>query len=291
MAEIQWIKLSTDFFTDRKIRQIRALPDGDAILLIWLNLLVLAGLVNDGGMVYLTQGVPYTEEMLAEEMKRGLPLVRSALTVFRKLHMIEDTPDGLLISNWEKHQNIDGMDRAREQSKLRMRKYRERQRIESGQNPDSCVTVTQHVTPCSTDVTLQNKNKNKKEEYIGEYSDEYSCKPDGLQNVISAWNALNINPIVKLSCGSNRYKMLMARLREYGESTVLEAISKISESSFLKGQNNTGWMISFDWFVKPNNFCKVLEGQYSDNQRQSPTGRESSVDRLARLVREGAFND
>lgn len=142
------------------------MPDGDAMLLIWLNLLVLAGLVNDGGLVYLTRGIPYTEEMLAEEMRRSLPVIRSAISVFRTLNMVEDTPDGLLISNWEKHQSVDGMERAREQAKIRMRNYRDRKRLETGQKDDGCVTVTQHVTPCYSDVTHQNKNKkeNKKEE-------------------------------------------------------------------------------------------------------------------------------
>lgn len=153
MGEIQWIKLSTDFFSDRKIRQIRALPDGDAMLLIWINLLVLAGQVNDGGMVYLTQGIPYTEEMLAEEMSRGLPLVRSSLSVFRKLNMIEDTPDGLLISNWEKHQNIDGMERAREKTRERVRKYRERKKEALIGTSELCAycgkpaTTIDHIVP------------------------------------------------------------------------------------------------------------------------------------------------
>ena len=56
--------------------------------------------------------------------------------------------------------------------------------------------------------------------------------------------------------------MLRARIAEYGTDAVLEAIEKIRNSDFLKGQNAKGWIITFEWFVKPNNFPKVLEGNY-----------------------------
>ena len=293
MAEIKWIKLATDFFEDRKIKQIRARQDGDAILLIWINLLVLAGLVNDGGLVYLTQGVPYTEEMLAEETKRDLSLVRAALDLFRSLHMIEDTPDGLLISNWEKHQDVEGMERVREQAKLRMRNYRERKRNEVGQKEDRYATVTQPVTLCNTDVTVQNKNIEEDIRYRNvSFSDENDCRTE-LRQIADKWNELGVSPVKKISSSSSRGKMLCARVREYGLDVVLQAIDNIKQSPFLRGENSHGWMITLDWFAKPNNFIKVSEGQYDRNkpQRKAGPGRESSVDRLARLVREGAFDE
>ena len=64
MNEVRWIKLAADIFDNRKIRQIEALPDGDAIIVIWLKLLCLAGTINDGGLIYFTREIPYTEEHL-----------------------------------------------------------------------------------------------------------------------------------------------------------------------------------------------------------------------------------
>jgi hypothetical protein len=58
--------------------------------------------------------------------------------------------------------------------------------------------------------------------------------------------------------------MLKARIREYGIDEVVRAIRNVSESTFLKGGSKSGWTITFDWFVKPNNFPKVLEGNYTD---------------------------
>lgn len=289
--EIKWIKLSTDFFGDRKIKQIRAMPDGDAMLLIWLNLLVLAGLVNDGGLVYLTRGIPYTEEMLAEEMRRSLPVVRSAISIFRTLNMVEDTPDGLLISNWEKHQSVDGMERAREQAKIRMRNYRDRKRLETGQKDDGYVTVTQQITPCYADVTHQNKNKieNKKEEDSLSFSDENDCRAN-LRLIAEKWNEIGVNPVKTITAGTTRGKMLLARIREHGLDAVLQAIETAKQSPFLRGENNRGWMITLEWFVKPNNFIKVSEGQYSDN-RSSGGESQSSADRIMQMIQRGDFQE
>ncbi len=54
------------------------------------------------------------------------------------------------------------------------------------------------------------------------------------------------------------------QLKEYGVDEVLKAIGLIKSSNFLKGGNARGWIITFDWFLKPSNFVKVLEGNYSD---------------------------
>ena len=85
--------------------------------------------------------------------------------------------------------------------------------------------------------------------------------------VVERWNALQgigINPVSKISINSARYKMLRSRLQEYGLEGVLSAIGNISKSRFLRGHGKNGWTITFDWFVRPNNFPKVLEGNYDD---------------------------
>lgn len=82
--------------------------------------------------------------------------------------------------------------------------------------------------------------------------------------IIEAWNELNLQKLSYINYGTNRYKLLNLRIKEYGIDNVIEAIEKIKNSSFLKGQNDRGWTITFDWFIKPNNFPKILEGNYDD---------------------------
>lgn len=98
-----------------------------------------------------------------------------------------------------------------------------------------------------------------------------------LHSVVDAWNSLSeygIKPISKLTVGTKRYDSLVARLKKYGLDDVIKAIENIKHSDFLQG--NTGdWFITFDWFVKPNNFPKVLEGNYNNT---NPKPQQTSTD-------------
>ena len=113
-----------------------------------------------------------------------------------------------------------------------------------------------------------------------------SEEPNGrtaIADVIASWNELSeygIAPIMRITGGSKRYNCLKARLREYGKDAVLEAIENVKTSDFLQGKVKNDWIITFDWFVKPSNFPKVLEGNYnrrkpmSEPREEMPTGLE-----------------
>ncbi|MCR8983176.1 phage replisome organizer N-terminal domain-containing protein [Brevibacillus laterosporus] len=69
MNEIKWIKITTTMFDDQKIDFLESLPEADAILVIWIKLLTLAGKCNAGGYIFLTESIPYTDEMLSHKFK------------------------------------------------------------------------------------------------------------------------------------------------------------------------------------------------------------------------------
>src|SRR5690625_1514072 len=129
MSNIKWIKLSTSMFDDEKIKLIEQLPEADTILIIWIKLLSQAGRTNSNGYIFLNENVPYTEEMLATIFDRSLNTVRLALRTLREFDMIQiDDHSFIRISNWEKHQNVEGMDRVRKLNAERNRRYRERKK-------------------------------------------------------------------------------------------------------------------------------------------------------------------
>lgn len=148
MADVKWIKLSVDMFNNRKIRQIEFMPEGTSVLLVWVKLLCLAGQCNDNGCIYLTREVPYTEEMLSQQFNTPLTTIRLALSVFQQFDMIDIDSDVIHISNWDVYQNTEGLEKIREQNKIRQRKYRERKK--------QALLVSRDI---SRDVTNQNKNK------------------------------------------------------------------------------------------------------------------------------------
>ncbi len=104
-------------------------------------------------------------------------------------------------------------------------------------------------------------------------SDDTVCRT-GVQRVAGQWNSLatthGIKPVSSIRPGTKRYDMLKARIRSYGIGKVLEAIGNIKKSAFLCGDNKNGWSITFDWFVRPNNFIKVLEGNYDSRADATP---------------------
>lgn len=130
MADIKWIKLSVNMFDDEKIKLIRTVPEGDKIIVIWVQLLCLAGKTNDNGSIYMGQNIYYTDEMLASICDQTVNIMRLALKTLEQFGMIESDEDGMIeITNWEKHQNVDGMERIRQQNAERQQIHYYRKKI------------------------------------------------------------------------------------------------------------------------------------------------------------------
>lgn len=101
------------------------------------------------------------------------------------------------------------------------------------------------------------------------------CRTKDVRRIIEAWNSLGLQQVTKVPSDSKRGGMLRARVNEYGVDKVLEAIEKIRSSDFLKGQSKSGFIITFEWFVRPNNFPKVLEGNYDNRPEPEPPKKGS----------------
>jgi predicted phage replisome organizer len=159
---------------DKKIKFIDSMPERDAIFRIWVGLLALAGQTNENGVIYLSENMPYTEEMLSTLFSRDVNIVRLALDTLKKFDMIKVYENNIIyITNWEKHQNVEGLEKIREQRRLRQQKYRSKHKeledkskkldkeLEIEGNVDS--GVTSNVTP---------KPKKKKEKVL-----IFKCNP------------------------------------------------------------------------------------------------------------------
>lgn len=67
---------------------------------------------------------------------------------------------------------------------------------------------------------------------------------------------------------------IQARARENGKESLMEVIKQAAKSDFLNGRNDRGWVADFDWLMRPNNFVKVLEGNYNNNGNDRRRGTE-----------------
>ncbi|EHS8008463.1 phage replisome organizer N-terminal domain-containing protein [Enterococcus faecalis] len=190
MAEISWIKLKTTMFDDEKIKLIQSMPEADAILVIWIRLLVLAGKTNDEGLIYIQRNMPYTEEMLATLFSKPVNVVRLALMTLQQFNMIDLNEDGsIAIENWDKHQNIEGMEKVRLKNAERVRKHRERKKQQALEDKNSGnVTCNVTVTDCNgTDKDIDkeidiDKDKKNRSKTSCKYSDEHLRLAEKLKN-------------------------------------------------------------------------------------------------------------
>jgi len=103
--------------------------------------------------------------MLSVQFGRPLPTIQLALQTFESYGMIEVVDDILKISNWEKYQNIEGMEKIREQNRIRQKNWYDRQKALPNATPNVSITESN-----ATDID-KNKNKKEKKSYItfGEY--------------------------------------------------------------------------------------------------------------------------
>lgn len=164
MAGVKWIKITTDMFDNRKIKHLRKLPDGNNIVLIWVMLLTMAGRCNSGGMIFLTENIPYTPKMLADELDFEENTVKLALSALEQFGMIVYNEEMFSITGWSEHQNVDGMEKIKEQTRKRVATHRQKQKmLISSVDAQQCnVTGNVTVTQCNaTDIDIDKEEKNK----------------------------------------------------------------------------------------------------------------------------------
>lgn len=169
MAEVKWIKLTTDMFDNRKIKHLRRLPDGNSIVLIWVMLLTMAGRCNSGGMIFLTENIPYTPKMLADELDFEENTVVLALNALKELNMIVTDHGYYSIAGWDEYQNTNRLSEIREYNRLAKQKSRAKQK--ALQAPSVAVNDKSMTSQCShdtdidieedTDIDIDNKNSAK----------------------------------------------------------------------------------------------------------------------------------
>ena len=115
---------------NRKIKQIRTLPEGDSIALLWVFLICLAGEINEGGRISFSAEIPYTEEMLANQFRMDVSVIRMGLKTFKQFGMIEYGDDGsFCLIGWEEHQAEDKLAEIRERERIKKQNQRVRKKL------------------------------------------------------------------------------------------------------------------------------------------------------------------
>ena len=225
MADVKWIKLATNIFDNRKIKQIETLPESDAIIVMWIKLLCLAGSINDNGCIYFTKEIPYTEQMLSTQFNMPLATVQLAIQTFEQFGMVEVVDNIMMISNWSKYQSVDKMNDLKEYNRIKQRESRERRKLlECSNVNDMSMTVNDNV---NLDIDKNRLEEDKKEEKNNSKTKRF--KKPSVEDIETYCNERNnnINPNAFYDyyeskdwmIGKNRMKDWKAAIRTWERNT------------------------------------------------------------------------
>ena len=274
----RWIKICTDI-TDHWLWA------SSEKLQWWLDLLMLAnwesGKVMIGNKVItLERGQLVASVMfLRKRWNRSREMVEAFLKMLENEQMIKkDVANNIsiiTIVNYDKYQD-------NATTYLNTQKGTYPTTHLNGSNIESCKDETTHPTtyptthPYTTNIEEYRINKKK------DISKEISQKEpvDQLQEIMDCFNEMMKDSLIPhpiKGINGTRRGMVLARLKEYGKDAVFDVINKASQSRFLNGDNQRGWIADFNWIFKPNNFIKVSEGNY-DNKQALITTTQTQAD-------------
>nr|DAI69400.1 MAG TPA: hypothetical protein [Caudoviricetes sp.] len=198
--------------------------------------------------------------------------------------------------------------RAKQEAFIKLQKEKGRKSAESRKKKNLTA-----VNIGSTETT-NNKNKNKKENNISSSEEEAmsaetadpETESDGKILIVKSdeekedreycnkvakyfneqMQGKQVKQIMKLS--QKRKSHIIARTKEFGKQAVAIVIQKTAASKFLNGDNSRGFLASFDWIFRPNNFTKIYEGNYDD--RTSLQHQQYTASTSAREQRDAEWN-
>ena len=165
MADVKWIKITTDIFDDEKILMIESMPSADSIIVIWFKLLTFAGKQNNDGVFLMSNRIAYTDEMLASIFRRDVNTIRLALKAFEQFGMIEIVDNVITIPNWGKHQSLDAYEKKKARDRERIARKRAEQKALVAMSPD----MSHDASP---DVAFSEEDKDKEEDREGDRDKE-----------------------------------------------------------------------------------------------------------------------
>ena len=251
-----WLKLRETFFNETYIKAMRTFKNGDSLVLTYLEMALYSlksnGVIERGELT----------QSLADEISIAInePVIRVKKTIemLTKARVAELDGDRLYLTEMMKLMGSEST------SAERMRRLRTRKSEELP--PSQCDTaVTSPVTKSvTTEIELEKETETDSESPLPP-AGESECA-----EVVSRFNSIcvSLNKVSRMT--EPRRKAVQSALQAVGQEKLTELFHKAEASDFLTKRNSSGWKAGFDWLMKPENYTKVLEGNY-DNRNSAQT--------------------
>lgn len=172
-------------------------------------------------------------------------------------------PDLIYVMNFMSADGGDTVNQTEKNHKSNFDIYKTNIKTFGDENTRDC--KKQHQDICS-------KNPNHTE-LNNTYGDKVVHPPDAENQydlIMRIWNSTSgVTPIRNIAPGTERSKMLDKCIQCFGVQTLIEAIAKIPQSEYLCRSQT-----QFNWFFRPENLVKVIEGTYDRSFKNS--GKKTS---------------
>ena len=283
-----WIKLKKSFIEGDAFDFLMAQKQGSNYIVLYLMLCMRT--INTSGTMAQQIGeviVPFDAAKIQRDCKYfDYDTIVVAIELFKKLGLIyEQNGNTLSIANYNE---LVGSETDYSAQKRRQRNKEIETKEPEIDKPSKNISIgvdggvdsgvdsgVDNVHIENRDKSIENRDKSIELENRdrGESRGERATKSVALCEanaslIIEAWNHLGLTALKSIT--NTRLKLTKARIADYGLDTFIDTITSIKESPFLLGQNAKGWMITYDWLIKPNNFVKVLEGNYKPRAAEQP---------------------
>ena len=149
-----WLKLDRNFFKRHDIRIVETMPNGKDYILFYLKLLCES--TSHEGCLRFSDTIPYNDDMLATVTNTNIDVVRSAIKIFRELHMLDILDDGTIYM-----QEVAKLVGSETGSARRKREYRNEQKLLSGDIGGNCPLEKEIEKEKDIDIEID-KEKEKK---------------------------------------------------------------------------------------------------------------------------------
>lgn len=260
MADVKWIKITTDIFDDEKILMIESMPSADSIIVIWFKLLAFAGKQNNDGVFLMSNRIAYTDEMLASIFRREVNTIRLALKVFEQFGMVEIIDNVITIPNWNKHQTLDAYEKKKQRDRLYQQERRAAQRALIGESSDTSPDT-------SSDVAVSDKEEDKEEERE-EDKKKSTRKTASRETTLALFNRLLPDYILspELQEKMREWIAYKTERKEYYKETGMKALLRKVENNHLTYGSNAVVNLIDDCMAR--NWAGIIFDKLENNRNQ-----------------------
>lgn len=160
MADVKWIKLKVGMFDGMSFKKIKKAKIGgesfrDKLTAIWFELMDFAGRCNHDGAFISPREIPFKDlSDIALMIDRDEEELRLCMSFFINEGMISVIDDVYMLSNWSEYQNIEGMEKIREQNRKRQAKFKQKQKLLLGNVTDNVIVTESNATDIDIDLDI-----------------------------------------------------------------------------------------------------------------------------------------